>query len=79
MAGPVLDLELQGGRWRLYRDPPWPPPVGVAVEGNGGDALMRLLFLIGLFICDGYVGRRGGQRANIIKTCVQKRLDYDFR
>jgi hypothetical protein len=39
MAGPVLDLELQGGRWQLYRDPPRPPPVGVAVEGNGGDAL----------------------------------------
>jgi hypothetical protein len=42
MAGPVLDLGLQGGRWRLYRDPPRPPPVGVAVEGNGGDALMFL-------------------------------------
>jgi hypothetical protein len=39
MAGPVLDLGLQGGRWQLYRDPPRPPPVGVAVEGNGGDAL----------------------------------------
>jgi hypothetical protein len=40
MAGPVLDLGLQGGRWQLYRDPPRPPPVGVAVEENGGDALM---------------------------------------
>ena len=46
MAGPVLDLGLQGGRWQLYRDPPRPPPVGVAVEGNGGDALMSLLLLI---------------------------------
>jgi hypothetical protein len=41
MAGQVLDLGLQGGRWQLYRDPPRPPPVGVAVEGNGGDALSR--------------------------------------
>jgi hypothetical protein len=39
MAGPVLDLGLQGGRWQLYQDLPLPPPVGVAVEGNGGDAL----------------------------------------
>ena len=39
MAGPALDLGLEGGRWQLYRDPPRPPPVGVAVEGNGGDAL----------------------------------------
>jgi hypothetical protein len=39
----VLDLGLQGGRWRLYRDPPRPPPVGMAVEGNGGDALSNAL------------------------------------
>ena len=39
MAGPVLDLELEGGRWRLYRDPPRPPPVGVTVGGIGGHAL----------------------------------------
>jgi hypothetical protein len=42
MAGPVLDLGLQGGRWQLYRDPPRPPPVGVAIEGNGGDALIYI-------------------------------------
>ena len=42
MAGPVLDLGLQGGRWQLYRDPPRPLPVGVPVEGNGGDALTTL-------------------------------------
>ena len=39
MAGPAVDLGLQGGRWQLYRDPPRPPPVGVTVGGNGGDAL----------------------------------------
>jgi hypothetical protein len=48
MAGPVLDLGLQGGRWRLYRDPPRPPPVGVAVEGNGGDALSTCMNFLSL-------------------------------
>ena len=26
----------------MYRDPPWPPPVGVTVGGDGGDALNQL-------------------------------------
>ena len=43
MAGPALDLGLEGGRWQLYRDPPRQPPVGVTVGGNGGDALMHAL------------------------------------
>ena len=25
----------------MYRDPPRPPPVGVTVGGDGGDALIR--------------------------------------
>ena len=30
----------------MYRDPPRPPPVGVTVGGDGGDALNRHNFLI---------------------------------
>ena len=35
MAWPAVGLGLPRGRWRMYQDPPRPPPVG----GNGGDAL----------------------------------------
>jgi hypothetical protein len=53
MAGPVVDLRLQGGQWQLYRDPPLPPPVGVAVEGNGGDALRACTFVTGTVFASG--------------------------
>ena len=46
MAGPALDLGLEGGRWQLYRDPPRQPPVGVTVGGNGGHALIKLPFKV---------------------------------
>ena len=41
-GGSAVRLGLPGGRWQMYRDPPRPPPVGVTVGGNGGDALSSL-------------------------------------
>ena len=79
MAGPALDLGLEGGRWRLYRDPPRPPPVGVAVEGNGGDALIsarEVLGIVGEEYEDPSHSKSNRLLVDIFRFCFNVRLRY---